>query len=267
MSGRAVGLDFDTDHTGRVDAHGNVDFVAVRANAEAVRKLLRSPIPDLRLATRSYAIDHAVVFEPVSRVAHIQVPLGIEGGIVWYPERLGIAAGRVDGDRSALRNLHDGAVAGIARVDVVVGVESHAQHEAACVRELDDLLVFDVDPVYLAGLATRVGVAVHPPGDPLRVVQALHKYGYLCVVIQQTHGSSLGTPFPILPGEVSCPRSFAFQHESVVEEGSVNGDSRTADVSGLVAAEEHHQVGDFLRVGLPAGRHSLESLRLQFGFA
>ena len=72
----------------------------------------------------------------------------------------------------------------------MVRVQGQAQQEAAGVGDLGHLLFFDVDPVELARLAARVGVAVGSPGYALRVVQALHEHRYLRVIVQKTHGSS-----------------------------------------------------------------------------
>ena len=72
----------------------------------------------------------------------------------------------------------------------MVRVQGKPQHEAAGVGDLGYLTFLDVYPVELARLASRVGVAVEPPGYALSVVQPLHEHRYLRVIVQKAHGSS-----------------------------------------------------------------------------
>ena len=115
-----------------------------------------------------------------------------------------------------------------------MGVEGHAQHEAAGVGELNELLPFDVDPVDLSRLAARIGIAVEPPGYALRVIQAINEHRYLRVIVQKTHSSSTGIQTTrtlcLFPARTGLVRLLVLQHEAVVEESAVYRDGRSADV-------------------------------------
>ena len=106
-------------------------------------ELFGAPVPHLRLAPRPDAVDHAGVRVPFSGLAHVQITL-----IVECPRSSahGTARRPCRSNRPkrlpVLRYLHDGAVPGVAGIDVVARVECQAQKEAAGIGDLDRLPLF-----------------------------------------------------------------------------------------------------------------------------